>query len=112
MKRSSFLKSLLGIAVAPMAIAKVMETETVINPITEIPEKYKGEYGAKEFKRIWDEAGQYADAYKDEGGFWYENELKEAEEKFSSQFKEITMKDGGKFYYKPLPILFQNEKLT
>lgn len=64
MKRSSFLKSLLGIVVAPMAIAKVMKTETVINPITQIPEKYKGEYGAKEFKRIWDEAGQYTDTSK------------------------------------------------
>ena len=61
MKRSNFLKALLGIAVAPAAIAKAIETETVINPIAEVPEKFKGQYGAKEFKRIWDEAGPYPD---------------------------------------------------
>lgn len=54
MKRSSFLKSLVGIAVAPLAIAKVMETgmETEIAPISEVPEELKGKhwFNYEEFK--------------------------------------------------------------
>ncbi|AGO49626.1 hypothetical protein Phi13:2_gp016 [Cellulophaga phage phi13:2] len=116
MKRSSFLKSLLGIAVAPIAAAKIIEE--IGKPEMLSGEEYFNSYFVK--SRRMGHTGQPAlrnhssiirGGY-DIGYTWYDNEIEKTNAEFNMRFEHFIMNREPSEINSSIPSLLDNEKLT
>ncbi|AGO48761.1 hypothetical protein Phi46:3_gp017 [Cellulophaga phage phi46:3] len=97
MKRSSFLKSLLGIAVAPIAAAKIIEE---ISKPKEIYQNIPNKVYPREILS------------NDIGYTWYDNEIEKTNAEFNMRFEHFIMNREPSEINSSTPSLLDNEKLT